>query len=174
MGEALLSASRRLTLIGGAASLATPRFARADNPAQQSRIILTVSGRIAPPGGERVLRFDLAQIESLGVTRLTTTTPWHDHRVHFEGVSGQTLMAAIGPQGAQVTAVAVNDYAATLPIEDFTRRGLIIAYRADGQPLTLRSRGPLWIIYPYESAAELNTAVYHARSVWQLASLEIA
>lgn len=170
----MLSTSRRLTLFGVAASLSTPRLADAGNLAQQSRVVLTVSGRIAPPNGERILRFDLAQLEALGVTRLTTTTPWHDHRVSFEGVSGQALMAAIGPQGAQVIAVAVNDYAATLPVEDFLRRGLIIAYRADGQPLTLRSRGPLWIIYPYDSAAELNTAVYHARSVWQLASLEIA
>lgn len=169
-----MTTSRRQTLIGGAVSLAAPGFAHADNLASRSRTVLTVSGRIAAPAADNTINFELPQLEALGVARLATATPWHDHRAVFEGVSGQVLMTAVGARGSQVTATAKNDYAATIPLDDFMRRGLIIAYRVDGQPLTLRNRGPLWIIYPYDSAAELNTAMFHARSVWQLASLEVA
>ncbi|VFB10773.1 oxidoreductase molybdopterin binding subunit [Aeromonas salmonicida] len=38
--------------------------------------------------------------------------------------------------------------------------------------LTLRNKGPLWIIYPLSEYPELNKEVYHSRMVWQLTALE--
>lgn len=169
-----MPSGRRQILIAGAAALAGPLHPRTAAASSAGRPVLTVSGLIGAAGGSPEIRFDLPQLEALGTSRLTTSTPWHDHRVTFEGVPGPALMTAVGAQGRTVTAVAVNDYTATIPIEDFLHRGLIVAFRADGQQLTLRTRGPLWIIYPFDSAAELNTAVFHARSVWQLSRLEIA
>ncbi|MEJ6114555.1 hypothetical protein [Aeromonas salmonicida] len=50
---------------------------------------------------------------------------------------------------------------------------MLLAEKQDGKVLTLRNKGPLWIIYPLSEYPELNKEVYHSRMVWQLTALEI-
>ena len=38
--------------------------------------------------------------------------------------------------------------------------------------MTLRNKGPLWVIYPLTDHPELNKELYHSRMVWQLTALE--
>ncbi|MFQ1877342.1 hypothetical protein ACK36J_07910 [Aeromonas veronii] len=38
--------------------------------------------------------------------------------------------------------------------------------------MTLRNKGPLWIIYPLSDHPELNKELYHSRMVWQLTAIE--
>jgi len=90
----------------------------------------------------------------------------------FDGVGGKALVEAVGAKGTSVVATALNEYRIVIPIEDFTSDRLIIAYRLDGAPMSVREKGPLWIIYDFDSDADLNTEKYMARSVWQLRSLE--
>ena len=49
----------------------------------------------------------------------------------------------------------------------------IIAYEMNGKPMSRREKGPLWIVYPYDSAAKYRTELAHARSVWQLDRLDV-
>ena len=51
--------------------------------------------------------------------------------------------------------------------------GVLLAMRMDGQPLTLRTKGPLWIVYPRDTYAALNDVRYDSRWVWQLKSLRV-
>jgi len=37
----------------------------------------------------------------------------------------------------------------------------------------LREKGPLWVIYPYDSDAKFRTEVIYSRSIWQLDRLAI-
>ena len=68
---------------------------------------------------------------------------------------------------------ALNDYAATVPIDDFAKFNVILAMKRDGQYMPVRDKGPLFVIYPYDSSPELKSQVYYARSVWQVKSLEV-
>ena len=43
----------------------------------------------------------------------------------------------------------------------------------DGKPLSVRDRGPLWIVFPYDSDSRLTTDAYLNRSVWQIKELMI-
>ncbi|MEK9971206.1 MAG: hypothetical protein VW600_18895, partial [Ferrovibrio sp.] len=70
-------------------------------------------------------------------------------------------------------ATAHNDYTATLPIADVVRYNAILAMNADGVPLTLREKGPLFIIFPYDSDKALQTDIIYVRSVWQLRRLDV-
>lgn len=136
-------------------------------------VVLTVSGAIAHANDGKLARFDIALLDAIDRTSFVTATPWHDHRARFEGITGKALMKAVGATGTSVSAVALNDYASTIPMADFVELGLLIASRVDGKQLTVREKGPLWIVYPFDSSPKLNSGVYHGRSVWQLARLEI-
>lgn len=141
--------------------------------APSDRPILTVSGNIANTNGDGNAVFDRKMLETLGMVRFQTMTPWYDQPVEFEGVPVRAVLEAVGASGDQVTAVALNDYKATIPTEDFTRFDVVLALKRDGQYMPVRDKGPLFIVYPYDSDPELQTQKYYSRSVWQVSQLVV-
>jgi hypothetical protein len=136
-------------------------------------VILTVDGAITHTNAPGVAEFDLAMLEQLGLTRLRTWTPWSDDELEFEGVPAQRLMEAVGATGDEVRASALNDFESTIPLADFERYPVLLATRADGKQLEVRDKGPIWIIYPWSSHAELDDLPTRRKSVWQLRSLHV-
>jgi hypothetical protein len=45
--------------------------------------------------------------------------------------------------------------------------------KVEGKVLTIRDKGPLWIVYPKDAHEVLNDVQYYARSVWQLNKLHV-
>ena len=43
----------------------------------------------------------------------------------------------------------------------------------DGKPLSVRDKGPLFLIYPFDKNPELYNEKYFSRSVWQIKKIEI-
>ncbi|GFE51450.1 oxidoreductase [Roseobacter cerasinus] len=142
-------------------------------PDPQGDVILSVSGDIAVTNGEGVARFDRAMLEALAQRTTTTMTPWYETSRAFSGPLGQALLEAVGAQGQTVRIFALNDYSADVPVEDFQSHPVILATHADGQPLSIRDKGPLFLIYPFDEAPELFNEVYFGRSVWQIARIEV-
>ncbi len=67
--------------------------------------------------------------------------------------------------------MALNDYVSTIPVKDFTLYNVILAMKRDGEYMQVRDKGPLFIIYPYDSMQELQSQTYYTRSAWQVAKL---
>ncbi len=82
-------------------------------------------------------------------------------------------MAAVGAKGSSVTVVALNDYVTTVPTSDFARHAPILAFKQNGEYMKVRDKGPLFIIYPFDSKPELKADQFYARSVWQVKSMKI-
>ena len=135
------------------------------------RPVLTISGRIASSNRDDAAVFDLGMLEALGTESFETTTPWYSGAVRFEGVRMQRLMEAVGASGESVTAVALNDYTTDLPTADFQRYGVLLATKRDGVYMPVRDKGPLFIVYPYDSRPELKAQQFYSRSAWQVAKL---
>lgn len=156
---------KRRTFLGWAAiAAAAPRlsFATEDEP-----VLLEVSGNV-----EATRSFTLAQLQALGVTTIDTSTAWTDGTRRFEGVLARAVMAAIGPVSSDfVTAQALNDYEADIPLSDFSDYDVIFAWSMDGEMLSRRDKGPLWIVYPRDSRPHLREERYEHRWVWQLRRL---
>ncbi|MEE4378099.1 MAG: molybdopterin-dependent oxidoreductase [Candidatus Competibacteraceae bacterium] len=136
-------------------------------------IILTVTGAINQTNAPGKAEFDLAMLQALGVQQRRRTTPWTDGIQEFDGVLMRDVMKAVGANGKEVLALALNDYAVTIPLDDFTRYPILLAFAANGKALTRRDKGPLWIIYPTDEFPETKTAAHVARSVWQLHRIEV-
>jgi hypothetical protein len=60
-----------------------------------------------------------------------------------------------------------------IPTEDSQNFKVLMATRLDDQPMSVRDKGPLLIIYPYDDNADLRAARYYNRSAWQLRTLHV-
>ena len=81
------------------------------------------------------------------------------------------MLAAAGVSGTKITARALDGYELDIPMEDVQGYDVIAATEVDGKPLSVRDRGPAWIVYPTVDHPELRDSLYEARSVWQLKEL---
>lgn len=138
----------------------------------QGDVILTVEGAVAAKNAGDHSEFDVAMLEALPHTIVKTATPWTKGVATFEGVSLTDLLHAVGATGKTIEASALNDYAANLSTAD-AAMGAVIAYRLNGGYMSVREKGPLWIIYPFDSNPSLKSETIYSRCVWQLKSLKI-
>ena len=159
-----LSLATAATRSGQAATLLPP-------PA--GKVILTISGRIGVTNKADIAEFDYAMLEALGMDRIETTTLWYNGIVRFDGIRMLRLLQAAGASGEKVTAVALNDYITEIPVENIRRYGVLLAMKRDGSDMPLSDKGPLFIVYPYDSQPELKSQRYYSRSAWQVARLEV-
>ncbi|TNF21455.1 MAG: hypothetical protein EP318_07720 [Rhodobacteraceae bacterium] len=137
--------------------------------AQEEGPVLRVTGKVA--GGAVML--DMAALRALPATTLETSTVVTDGTHRFTGVLLRRLLGDLGAAGDSVTATALNDYAVEIPIRDFERFDVILAYEMDGAALRRADKGPLWIVYPRDAHPELQDIRYDYRWVWQLSDLEV-
>lgn len=150
--------------IAGAVALLIPGLeAHAEMP------ILTLSS--AQHSTEITLTRDA--LKSLPQHRLRTSTTVTDGRPVFEGFLMRDLLETHGLVGETVIARALNDYQIEIPLSDFEEFDVIGALYMDGEALSPRDKGPIWIVYPREDHRELQDIRYDTRWVWQLVSLHV-
>ncbi len=135
--------------------------------------LLTVSGDIVPKSGQGLVEFDLADLQSLPTKTILTETIWTDGQQSFTGVPLADLLDTVGAQAGTLRAVALNDYAVNIPTSDAVTGGPIVAYFRNGEEMSVRDRGPLWVIYPYDENVAYKTEEYYSRSIWQLDRIEV-
>jgi hypothetical protein len=135
-------------------------------------VILTVTGMISTTNVDESAQFDLEMLEALDKTEIETSTIWTEGTHSFEGVSLAVFAERLGIEGTTLRATAINDYAVDIPLSDAVENGPIVAYRMDGNTMSVRDKGPLWIIYPYDGNADYRSEVIYSRSIWQLDRIE--
>jgi hypothetical protein len=170
-----MSLTRR-SLAAALISAAMPRLAAAAGaslPMPSGKAILTISGRIGAFNVEQAAKFDREMLEALDQTSFTTSTPWYDSPVTFAGVRMAKLMQAVRAEGDTVIATALNDYETRIPVGDFAQFEVLLALKRNGEYMPVREKGPLFIVYPYDSKSELKSQKYYGRSAWQLARLVV-
>jgi hypothetical protein len=176
-GEQMMSRSALRFLAAplfGAVALVAANFAGAASlPAPTDKPILTVTGKISVTNEDGTAQFDRAMLEALGTASFTTSTPWYKDPVKFEGVPLAKVMDAVGATGDRIISVALNDYSAEMPMEDARKFGVILALKRDGIYMAVRDKGPIFIVYPFDSNPELKVQKYYSRSVWQVARIEV-
>jgi len=130
---------------------------------------------VVEPSAGKPHQIDLSRDALLALPKreVSTTTPWTDGLVKFEGVALAELIRAAGAKPVQVHAIALNNYAVDIPASDAEIDDVIVAYRKNGDFMPVRDKGPLWLIYPLTGQPELDTEATHAKMIWQLKSLEL-
>jgi len=166
---ALLRALAAIVLLSASAATA----GAADLPMPAGRVILEIAGKVANTNQPGVAAFDLAALEALPSRDVKTTTPWTEGETTFTGVRLRDLLEKVGASGTEISAIALNDYKVTIPVEDAQKHDVIIAYQRDGKAMPVREKGPLWVMYPFSENPVLKNDLYYARCIWQLKRMEV-
>lgn len=151
-----------------------PTAGLAEMAAPTGEVILTVDGAISQTNAATGAEFDLDMLKAMPVHGFDTTTTWTDGTHRFEGVPLKALLDAVGGEAGTITATALNNYAVQIPADAIEENVPIIAYQIDGETFSRRDKGPLWIVFPYDSDAKYQTELVYGWSIWQLSKLTIA
>ncbi|MBP1851344.1 molybdopterin-dependent oxidoreductase [Rhizobium halophytocola] len=135
--------------------------------------ILIVSGAVAQPNRGSEAVFDRTMLEDLPGREAKMETPWTEGVVTFSGPYLRSVLQAAGAKGSRLIIHALNDYAAEVPFSDSTTLDTILAVRLDGEEMSVREKGPSWLIYPFDLDHSLYSERYFSRSVWQIKSIEV-
>jgi hypothetical protein len=142
-------------------------------PLPTGPIILTITGNISNTNQGNSLVFDIETLESVGLVRYTVADPWQQKDIAYSGVLLADLMAVAGAGEAAtaVNVVALNDYAAEVPISETDAWPVLLATQSDGLYMAVDNTGPTRIIFPYDSYTDISAA--RNMSVWNIASLDV-
>ncbi len=136
-------------------------------------VVLHVTGKISKTNNGDAADFDMAMLEALAGRTTTTATPWYDAAKTFSGPLGSALLEAVGASGTTLKVLALNDYASEIPVSDFTQYPVILATKLDGEAMSIRDKGPIFVIYPFDEMPDLNNETYYGRSAWQVKSIDV-
>lgn len=135
-------------------------------------VLLTVTGKLGVTDAGGAASFDAAMLAALPRTSFETTTIWTHGVQSFSGVELRTLLDRLGITDGTLKITAINDYSVQIPVSEITAGGALLADMRDGKPMTVRNKGPLWLVYPYDSAPEFRNEIAYSRSVWQIDRIE--
>ena len=121
---------------------------------------------------ETAIIYDLADLEALDAVTIETETIWTEGTQSFTGVALAQLVADLDLTEGVLLASAINDYTVEIPVTDAVEGGPIIAYLNNGAPMSVRDKGHLWIVYPYDSDPKYQSETIYSRSIWQLNRIE--
>jgi hypothetical protein len=147
-------------------------------PVPAGPVLLVVRGAIGETNGTEadghaVARFDRTMLDALPRRDAVIGTPWTPAPVRYSGAYLKAVLEAVGARGGRLIVRALNDYEAELPVDDAWRLDTMLADRIDGKPLSVREKGPLMLVYPFDQDHALYNERYFSRSVWQIREIEV-
>lgn len=126
---------------------------------------------------DKIVQFEVTDqvIEKVGTSRYQAVLPGMDGKPHdVRGPLIRDLLKAAGLSGERAFAVALDKYEVDIPMSDFETYDVIAAIEVDGKAISVRNKGPAWIVYPTVDHPELGeNPVYETRSIWQLKEIVI-
>jgi hypothetical protein len=159
-------------VVFAAVSLVAP-FAAHALTAPKGKVVLTIHGKhIAHPNVGETAQFDIEMLESLAGREATVETPWMKGMTTFSGPYLRSVLDAAGATGGSLKISALNDYSAEIPFED-AKLDTILATRMSGKLMSVRDKGPMFLIYPFDLDHGLYNEKYFNRSVWQIKDIEV-
>ncbi|MAM23758.1 MAG: hypothetical protein CML55_00040 [Rhodobacteraceae bacterium] len=118
--------------------------------------------------------FTLEELLAMPQTTIVTKNDYVDEATAFQGPSLRSILEEADiARDATLRMGALNDYSAIVPAGDAFEYEVILAVLRDGEPMSVREKGPIWVIYPMDSYPELQDDVYNDRLVWQLKSISV-
>ena len=118
---------------------------------------------------DATIEYDLAALEALPQTEFTTKNSFIDDASVFSGPLLRDVLELSNLLNEDtITLRAANDYEITYPVSDATDYDVIIATQRDGDEMSVREKGPLWLMYPFSDFPELSDDLFKSRLVWQL------
>ncbi|USD67748.1 molybdopterin-dependent oxidoreductase [Vibrio sp. SCSIO 43136] len=115
----------------------------------------------------------LEQIKRLDQVVIDTNTPWTQGMVRFQGPLLKDVLALAQPKGDWLMLRALDQYQASASYSKIIDYQPIVAWKMDGKEMSVRKRGPYWIMFPIDEYEELKAHIFNDYMVWQLYEIEV-
>lgn len=169
----MMRAFRPLILVAIFQCLAPAAGAEPPLPQPEGPVVLTITGMIAVTNRDGAADFDRAMLADVGDRTIRTGTIWTEGQDAFAGPLLVRLLDRVGGHGTRLEATALNKYVSPIPVTEIGEDGPIVARLMNGEEIPVRQKGPLWIVYPFDTHPEFRNDSTYARSVWQLRSIHV-
>jgi hypothetical protein len=114
-----------------------------------------------------------AALQAMPQTSFKTATPWQKLPATYSGVALGTFLSLLKAKGTKVRLLALNDYAVVADIKELVGNGALLAIARDGVALPISDKGPIFVVFPFDSDAKLRTDSVYLHSVWQLCQIDV-
>ena len=132
-----------------------------------SKIVLTLIGE------NKKFKLTIADIQELPQHTFFSKSPWYPGRMKMTGPFIRDVLAKYKLKGEVIDALGLDDYKAQIPVADILKYDVVLVHTANDFRLTVKTKGPLWIAYPFDDWPELQSYKHYERSVWQLKTLTL-
>ena len=140
--------------------------------APKGKVVLTMTGAIEAHNQGKKLALDLASLERMRTVRMELNEPFLKRRMTFEGVLLADLLTVAGvPETAKkVQITALDDYKVEFTMADVRDSKMLLATRADGQPMPIDKAGPIRIVFPDGSSLGRNPDLW----IWSVNAMKVS
>ncbi|MDF1669369.1 MAG: molybdopterin-dependent oxidoreductase [Roseovarius sp.] len=116
---------------------------------------------------------DLDDLEEMEQASFATSTIWTEGTIEFQGVPLRALLDHADFTSGTLELIAANDYHVEIPVDEARDSPALIAYRMNGKLMSTRDKGPLWLVYPFDSDAKFQSEIYYSKSIWQIDHIKL-
>lgn len=141
--------------------------------AAQEKTILSITGTAADTQKQQTIHFNLSQLQSLPSNTFTMQTRWDDHIHQYHGPLLTALLEHVKFTGKTIELTALNNYVIEIDRSFIEKYQPILAWQKDSKKMSIRRKGPLWLLLPHHLHSELNTEEHTGKMIWQLRHIEI-
>lgn len=113
------------------------------------------------------------KLRALNQVVIKTASPWTRSVMEYEGPTLWSVLEEIGATDRDLEMIALNDYSIRLNADQITKGWPIIARLQNGKMMSVREKGPYWLIFPFDDYQELQTEAVYALSIWQLSQINV-
>ncbi|ART83067.1 molybdopterin-binding protein [Oceanisphaera profunda] len=139
-------------------------------------VILSVYGDIQLDENHyQRLDFTLSELQALTQAEVTTSHPWNTKAQHYRGVDLNALFQQLFAQ-KHITSLnleALNGFSVMLDWSKINEFSPILAWQEDGQLMSRRNKGPLWLVLPFDQMSKVKQAEFMHYMAWQLKVIRV-
>lgn len=120
---------------------------------------------------------DMSNLDSMPQETILTSLPASLSITGKNEWSGVSLKYIVDNLGAKEDSVielaALNDYVISIPMKSINSYNPVLASRLNGKTISIRNKGPLILIYPFDKYREINTPLYQDYTIWMIHEIRI-
>ncbi|MBQ1202458.1 MAG: oxidoreductase [Loktanella sp.] len=122
----------------------------------------------------RSVSFTYEELLALPQTEFRTSTIWTSGVDTYTGPSLAAVLDAAEMPQDDLRIFAINDYNVDFPADRIVGDTPILTIQVNGAPFSIREKGPIWLLFPFDDDHRFRTEDNFALSVWQLNQIDVA
>lgn len=124
-------------------------------------------------GAVTVQEYTSDELLALETIEVITENDYVEQKTTFMGPRLRDLLGPVLVPEDTIQVTALNDYKVAISAKEAIDYDVIVAVLQDGKLMSVRDKGPFWVIYPMSDHSELQDPGFNDRLIWQLSDVEL-